>query len=221
MRNDRRGRPRLVVSHRPELTARDEILDAAAELFTTVGYASTSTRRIAEAVGIRQASLYHYFTTKDDIIDALLAGTVDESLRLAKELLGEAGPGAPRLHALVVGDTSQLCGSRWNLGALYLLPELRAGRFGTFRRRRSALRARYRKLSGAVVAESNGPPETDDLPFRLVESVINRRLDDGVCPPDHPWVIAESALRLLGHTGDFAQLRRLTAERLQSSLPLN
>ena len=59
----RAGRPRLTTQRRPGTTARDEILDAAGELFTTLGYTGTSTRTIAEAVGIRQASLYHYFKT--------------------------------------------------------------------------------------------------------------------------------------------------------------
>jgi len=141
MRSDGRGRPRLEQSRRPGNTAREEILDAAAELFTNLGYASTSTRRIADAVGVRQASLYHHFATKDDILDALLAGTVDEPLRLAAELLSKKGPAAPRLHALVVADVTQLCASRWNLGALYLLPELRLDRFEEFRLRRAELRA--------------------------------------------------------------------------------
>ena len=82
MHTDGRGRPRLERSRRPGKTAREEILDAAAELFTTLGYANTSTRRIADAVGVRHASLYHHFATKDDILDALLAGTIDEPLRL-------------------------------------------------------------------------------------------------------------------------------------------
>src|ERR1700687_3339714 len=111
MRSDGRGRPRLEQSRRPGKTAREEILDAAAELFTNQGYASTSTRRIADAVGVRQASLYHHFATKDDILDALLTGTVDEPLRLAAELLDEEGPAAPRLHALVGGGVTQLCAS--------------------------------------------------------------------------------------------------------------
>jgi AcrR family transcriptional regulator len=214
MRSDGRGRPRLEQPRRPGKTAREEILDAAAELFTTLGYASTSTRRIADAVGVRQASLYHHFATKDDILDALLAGTVDDPLRLAAELQAETGPAAPRLHALVVGDASQLCASRWNLGALYLLPELRVDRFEQFRLRRAELRARYRGLAGDVISECDGPADADDLPFRLVESVINRRSDDTQCPPDQPWIIGDGALRTLGWAGDFAALRKLTAERL-------
>lgn len=185
-------------SRRPGNTAREEILDAAAELFSTIGYAGTSTRRIADAVGIRQASLYHHFATKDDILDALLAGTVDEPLRLAGELLTEPGPAAARLRALVVADCSQLCASRWNLGALYLLPELRIERFAQFRATREELRRRYRALAAQVVAECDGVSEAVDLPFRLVESVINRRSDSADCAPETPAVIADAALRILG-----------------------
>lgn len=216
MRSEGRGRPRLEQSRRPGNTAREEILDAAAELFTTVGYAATSTRRIADAVGMRQASLYHHFATKDDILDALLAGTVDEPLALAADLLGQPGPAAERLHALVVGDASQLCAKRWNLGALYLLPELRVDRFEQFRINREHLRGRYRQLSAAVIVECDGIPDADDLPFRLVESVINRRSDDGVCPPETPWIIADGAVRVLGWRGDAAALRERSAARLET-----
>lgn len=214
MSSDGRGRPRLEQSRRPGKTAREEILDAAAELFTDLGYASTSTRRIADAVGVRQASLYHHFATKDDILDALLTGTVDVPLRLAAELLGEKGPAAPRLHALMVADVTQLCASRWNLGALYLLPELRLDRFERFRLMRAELRGRYRGLAAEVIADYDGPADADDLPFRLVESVINRRSDDIDCPDEQPWVIADAALRTLGFDGDFAKLHKVTAARL-------
>lgn len=217
MRSDRRGRPRLVASRRPGDSARDEILDAAAELFTTVGYAATSTRRIAEGVGMRQASLYHHFAAKDDILDALLTGTVDASVALAGELIAEGGPAAPRLHTLVVADTAQLCGGAWNLGSLYLLPDLRVERFAAFRRRRDELRSHYRALSRAVITEHGGPADADDLPFRLTEAVINRRSDDGSCPGDYPWTTAEAALRVLGCGSGFARMRKATAERLGPS----
>ncbi|CAJ1500659.1 helix-turn-helix domain-containing protein [[Mycobacterium] kokjensenii] len=214
MQVDRRGRPRLVASRRPGHSPRDEILDAAAELFTTVGYAATSTRRIAESVGMRQASLYHHFAAKDDILEALLAGTVEASAQLAADLVAEAGPGAPRLHTLVVADTAQLCGGSWNLGTLYLLPELNVDRFAEFRAQRDRLRDHYRELSRAVIADHDGPLAAEDLPFRLVEAVINRRLDDGTCPPDYPFTTAEAALRVLGCASGFAAMRASTATRL-------
>lgn len=209
----------MTASRRPGHSARDEILDAAAELFTTTGYAATSTRRIAESVGMRQASLYHHFAAKEDILEALLAGTVDASLQLAAELRAEDGPAAPRLHTLIVADTAQLCGGAWNLGSLYLLPELRIERFAAFRRNRDALRGHYGELSRTVIAEHGGPTDAEDLPFRLVESVINRRSDDAGCPVDYPWTVAEAALRVLGCASGFARLRKQTSQRV--GLPLS
>ena len=58
------GRPRKNSPRRRGATAREEILDASSELFTTQGFATTSTHQIADAVGIRQASLYYHFPSK-------------------------------------------------------------------------------------------------------------------------------------------------------------
>ena len=54
MRSEGRGRPRLEQSRRPGKTAREEILDAAAELFTNLGYASTSQREVIEECAVRR-----------------------------------------------------------------------------------------------------------------------------------------------------------------------
>src|SRR3954470_3188165 len=114
----RAGRPRHHDQRRPGVTARDEILDAAGELFTTLGYTGTSTRSIAESVGIRQASLYHYFATKDDILCALLSQTVTPTLMIVDSLAASepALSAAEHLHALALFDGRQLLNGRWNLG---------------------------------------------------------------------------------------------------------
>ncbi len=104
------------------------------------------------------------------------------------------GPAALHLHTLAVADAHQLCTGPWNLGALYLLPELRTDRFEPFRRRRAELREVYRRLSEAVIAECAGPPDAADLPFRLVESVVNSRSDDVDPTPAQPWVIARGRI---------------------------
>ncbi|AZG48215.1 TetR/AcrR family transcriptional regulator [Gordonia insulae] len=170
------GRPRLVKPRRRGETARDEILDASAELFTRHGYTGTSTRMIADAVGVRQASLYHYFTTKDDILAALLATTVDPSLDRARELLAADGPPLQRLLDLARYDVTQLAAARWNLGALYLLPELADDRFAEFRAARLELSGAYDALAADVLGATSDTRRL--LPFRLVESVIMMRSDE-------------------------------------------
>jgi AcrR family transcriptional regulator len=197
----RAGRPRLTTPRRPGPTARDEILDAAGELFTTLGYAGTSTRSIAEAVGIRQASLYHYFKTKDDILCALLSQTVAPTLAFIPSL-SSAEPAltpAEHLHALAMFDGGQLLNGRWNLGALYLQPELRGAHLATFWADRERLRLHYLALSRTIVTGTGVAADAADLPFRLVESLVNmwtkRPNAERSSLPEH---VADACVRVLG-----------------------
>lgn len=185
------------------MSARDEILDAAGELFTTRGYASTSTRCIAESVGVRQASLYHYFKTKDEILSALLHQTVTPTLCFV-DVLSVTRPAfapAEHLHALASFDGAQLLTGRWNLGALYLLPELREARLSAFWAERERLRLHYLSVSRSII-ETDGMQvgdEAADLPFRLVESLVNmwnqRPVGERPALPEH---VADACLRVLG-----------------------
>ena len=49
-----------------------EILEASLELFSVQGFEATSIAQIADAVGIRKASLYSHFENKQAILDALV-----------------------------------------------------------------------------------------------------------------------------------------------------
>ncbi|WP_072804968.1 TetR/AcrR family transcriptional regulator [Rhodococcoides yunnanense] len=211
------GRPRLTTKKRPGETAREEILDAAAELFTTRGYTNTSTRMIADAVGMRQASLYHHFATKDELLDSLLSGTVDEPLAVGRAVRDSDATAAERVYALAWFDADQLSRSRWNLGALYLLPELREERFDAFRQHRYELMDLYASLASAMIVESGVElvPGTEDLPFRLVETVVNGRADRengrGESSAEYAQVVAAAAVRVLGWTGPTDSLRACAA----------
>ena len=50
---------------------KQEILDTALSLFSVQGYEATSVSQIADAVGIRKASMYSHFASKQEILDAL------------------------------------------------------------------------------------------------------------------------------------------------------
>ena len=51
---------------------KNEILDAAEELFAVKGYEKTSTGDILERVGIARGTLYYHFQSKEEILDALI-----------------------------------------------------------------------------------------------------------------------------------------------------
>jgi AcrR family transcriptional regulator len=58
---------------------RAAILGVALELFTTQGYAETSMRQIADALGIQKASLYYHFAGKEQIVRSLFDQRGDEA----------------------------------------------------------------------------------------------------------------------------------------------
>ena len=59
-------------------TTKQEILDAALELFSVQGYEATSISQLADAVGIRKASLYSHFENKQAILDELIRTTLEQ-----------------------------------------------------------------------------------------------------------------------------------------------
>lgn len=57
---------------------KQEILEAALDLFSVQGFEATSVSQIADAVGIRKASLYSHFESKQAILDALIQEVLEQ-----------------------------------------------------------------------------------------------------------------------------------------------
>lgn len=57
---------------------KQDILDAALELFSVQGYEATSVSQLADAVGIRKASLYSHFENKQAILNELIRTTLEQ-----------------------------------------------------------------------------------------------------------------------------------------------
>lgn len=57
---------------------KQEILNVSLELFSVRGFEATSISQIANAVGIRKASLYSHFESKQAILDALVEGVLEQ-----------------------------------------------------------------------------------------------------------------------------------------------
>ncbi|MFD5257123.1 MULTISPECIES: TetR/AcrR family transcriptional regulator [Streptomyces] len=198
------GRPRAAQRPDSGLAPRAELLSAAAELFTTRGYAATTTRAVAERAGMRQASMYHYVSGKEELLAALLESTVTPSLAYARALLADdLRPAADRLWELCRTDVELLCGGSHNLGGLYLLPEVRTERFAGFHAVRAELKDCYRQLlaataAGGTLAKSELDLRTD-LVFGLIEGVILVHRSDPERPvSDFARATADAALRIVG-----------------------
>ncbi|WP_433608749.1 TetR/AcrR family transcriptional regulator [Prescottella agglutinans] len=68
----------------------DRILDAARYVFAERGFDATTTRDIANAVGLTQGSLYHHFDSRESILVAILQ-SFSSRMRAAHQEIGAAG----------------------------------------------------------------------------------------------------------------------------------
>ena len=79
---------------------RNEILDAAEELFVTKGYDKTSTNDILDRVGIARGTLYYHFKSKEEILNAMIE-RINDSL-IAKAKMIAADTSVPVIDRLVM-----------------------------------------------------------------------------------------------------------------------
>lgn len=57
---------------------RTRILDTALSLFTEHGFVGTSLQQIADSAGLTKAALYYHFSSKDDLLEALVKPAVND-----------------------------------------------------------------------------------------------------------------------------------------------
>src|SRR5439155_21363461 len=100
-----RSEPASSRERRPEPASnRERILIEAARLFARRGYHATTTRQIAQAVGIRQPSLFHHFPSKHAIVAEILRSDLDEAVPAAEALASGPGPASVRLYRYLRHD---------------------------------------------------------------------------------------------------------------------
>ena len=133
---------------RREDTTHERILRAASQLFARKGYTGTSTREIAAAVGIRQPSLFHHFASKRDILETLMAYSVEDAAVHARRHADAEGPAAERLYRFVFEDTAFLCGSPYDLSGVHVTEIMQDEAFAYWHGRPEYLHRAIRDMIG-------------------------------------------------------------------------
>lgn len=85
-----------------------EILNAALEMFSVQGFEATSMSQIAEAVGIRKASLYSHFESKQAILDELEREVLEQYA--AHSIFAQAGGDTPAAPMTADGAVAMIRG---------------------------------------------------------------------------------------------------------------
>lgn len=125
---------------------RHRILLEASRLFASKGYHGTSTRDIAEAVGIRQPSLFHHYPSKQAIAEAVLAHDLEPSLAHAQQLAAADGSPAVRLFRYVRAEIQRGVASPFDLRGLYFTDVLDEPEFAAWSEKTDAFLAAIRTM---------------------------------------------------------------------------
>jgi AcrR family transcriptional regulator/transposase len=98
---------------------REVILTVASNLFATHGYHGTTTREIAQGVGIRQPSLFHHFDSKAAIMQALLESDIGRTIADRERLARANESAASRLFRYILREVSHIATSPYNVAGIY------------------------------------------------------------------------------------------------------
>ncbi|WP_172799450.1 TetR/AcrR family transcriptional regulator [Mycobacterium sp. IS-3022] len=85
MPSSAKGRP-------AELGARQRLIDATAKIMRDDGYAAATSRRVAAEAGVKQALVYYYFPTMDDLFVEVLRAGAEVSLETMRAALTDDDP---------------------------------------------------------------------------------------------------------------------------------
>lgn len=86
---------------------KQEIVEAAKRLFNSKGYDATSMQDVMEDVGIAKGTIYHYFKSKDELLQAVVEFIVDAEIEKKKALLLEThGTALERFKVLIAAGSA-------------------------------------------------------------------------------------------------------------------
>jgi AcrR family transcriptional regulator len=101
--------PRARLVHNSRVLRRaDEIIDAAARVFAERGYHGTTTQAIADVLGMRQASLYYYFPSKEAALEEVCARGTDGFVEAAERVMRENVPPIAKLELLIASHLAPI-----------------------------------------------------------------------------------------------------------------
>jgi AcrR family transcriptional regulator len=132
------GRPRAN-GEESSSSPREDILRVAGHLFAERGFLGTSTLQIAAAAGLRQSAIFHWFPSKESILETLFARGWDRSLEFFARVEASELPGAVKFCLCVTYDARLVAGSEPHIQLMMVPTELRQPRFKRLLRKRQRL----------------------------------------------------------------------------------
>lgn len=85
-----------------------ELLQTALSLFAERGYENTSVQAITDAIGVAKGTFYHYFDSKEALLNELVFYFADQIFESARARMAASDGDAIEKLRILVGDTAQV-----------------------------------------------------------------------------------------------------------------
>ncbi|HTU04761.1 MAG TPA: TetR/AcrR family transcriptional regulator, partial [Trebonia sp.] len=172
---DQKGRVRL-----PAASRRAQIMKVAAEMFSAGSYDETSMEAIAKQVGIRKASLYYYFTSKDDLLAQMHQESFEPIIFAHQQRVSSGEFGPPDLLLAMMTDLISLLET--HAGDMHMVFDHYGDLPETARAKITEQGARYHQLLVDVLDRG-----VADGQFTVAEPNLTALAILGMCSSTHHW----------------------------------
>ena len=171
---------------------KNEILDIAEQLFVAKGFDNTSTNDILREIRIARGTLYYYFKSKEDILDAVIERITEQLIEKAKEICNQKELSVFQRLTMIIFALNISSGNLWN----EILEQVH--------KPQNALM--HQKMQKYVLSEVTP----------LITSLIEELIAQGICQTNYPQEVAE--MTLIYYNIMFDDLMELNEESKQKKL---
>lgn len=160
-------------------TRKEQVIEAAVHLFRAKGYHATSVQDIADAVGLRKGSLYHYITSKEELLFEIIHETIQAYTRRLEAIAARPEPAVQRLAEAITTHIEAV--AQDTEGFAIFISETRALE-PQQRQRIEEASSRYSHLLERLIEEAS-----QEGAFRPADSTIASLAILGACNWMHRW----------------------------------
>lgn len=165
---------------------RSEICDTALLLFEQQGYAQTSMQQLADTVGINKATLYHYVTTKAELLFEINRVITDLAVQEMEAILAADVTSTEKIVRIIEVTLARIRDYRRHVVVFFREQAYLTGRF---RQRLDLQRARFERAVEAILDEGLASGE-----FRSADRLAVKLSLYGVIDTAHVWYKPEGRL---------------------------
>jgi AcrR family transcriptional regulator len=146
----------------PAAALRADIIAAATRVFSERGYHGASMSDVADALGMRKASLYHHVRKKEDLLFAIHEQLIDELIEETERVTVSGGTPSAKLHDVLL--VSMRFVARNRDAVTVFLQERRAVTGDERWESLVAKRDRYERMVSGIIADGVAGGDFVDLP---------------------------------------------------------